>query len=193
MADNPSLRIIFYSPVRVKKLQTIAPPVLQSPATHPRRGDVTLFPVLAAELAPSPPRDTHVMPRGMGYSRTLYTSHAPEQSNFLDGGQPSAAAPPPRADYFPASRLAVISPTLSIPEPRMTSMARATSAKRTLSSPLTNATFSARSLKTSVRRGPSESQVASSSLIFSLPVSRICTTIVFCKVCGCCCWLGGAG
>jgi len=83
--------------------------------------------------------------------------------------------PPGKPDrtYFPASRLAVINPTLSMPEPRMMSMALATSAKRTASSPLTKATFSARSLNTSDRRGPSESQVASSSLIFSFPVSRI--------------------
>ena len=96
--------------------------------------------------------------------------------------------------YFPASRLAVIKPTLSMPELRMMSMALATSAKRTASSPLTKATFSARSLKTSERRGPSVSQVASSSLIFSFPVSSNLHHDRLLLECVCCCfWFGGAG
>ena len=49
--------------------------------------------------------------------------------------------------YWPASILAVIRPTLSMPLARMISMARATLANSTSLSPFTKAIFSARSLK----------------------------------------------
>ena len=75
-----------------------------------------------------------------------------------------------RETYCPASSFAVIRPTLSMPEPRMMSMARATSANSTSLSPLTKATFSARSLKICSMRGPRSSQVESSLLIFDFSV-----------------------
>src|SRR4029077_18908839 len=80
--------------------------------------------------------------------------------------------------YCPASIFAVIKPTLSMPAPRMISMARATSANSTSLSPLTKAIFSARSLKICSMRGPRPSQVASSLLILTLLFDKTCTTTV---------------
>src|SRR5580698_10742722 len=76
-----------------------------------------------------------------------------------------------------------MSPTLSTPEAWAMSITLATSAKGTLSSPLTNITFSARVLKISVSRACKPSQVVSSLLIltpgsFPAPRSINCTTMV---------------
>src|SRR6267154_2058334 len=114
------------------------------------------------------PRDYFVFPREGNEISDLYAGMHLKYKPVYPAHAASPAQP-----YFPASRLAVINPTLSMPDKRMISMALATWANSTASSPLTKATFSARSLKTSDSRGPSESQVASSSLIFSFPVSRI--------------------
>src|SRR5215472_9626523 len=81
-------------------------------------------------------------------------------------------------------------PTLSMPAPFMISMARATSIKRTSLSPLTNATFSARSLKICSIRGPRVSQVVSSLLILSFPFCSTWTTTVLFSSSWFCCWLG---
>src|SRR5260221_1573646 len=72
-------------------------------------------------------------------------------------------------NYWPASSLAVIKPILSIPAPRMISMALATSWNIASLSPFTKAIFSARSLKICSIRRPSCSQLESSWLIFTLP------------------------
>src|SRR6266404_5272972 len=93
-------------------------------------------------------------------------------------------------NYWPASSLAVIKPILSIPAPRMISMARATSLNITSLSPLTKAIFSARSLKISSMRGPRRSQVVSSWLILSLPLLAIWTTTVLFSSSTFCCWFG---
>src|SRR5260370_32330397 len=87
-------------------------------------------------------------------------------------------APPLQTEenYWPASSLAVIKPILSMPAPRMISMARGTSMHSTSLSPLTKAIFSARSLKICSMRGPSPSQVVSSLFILSLPFMAIWTT-----------------
>ena len=61
------------------------------------------------------------------------------------------------------------------------SMARATCANNTLSSPFTKATFSARSLKIVSSRGSRPAQEESSSLILILSFVHICTTMVFCQ------------
>src|ERR1700737_3321926 len=92
--------------------------------------------------------------------------------------------------YWPASNLAVIRPTLSITEPRMISMARATSPNSTSLSPLTKAIFSARSLKICSMRGPRLSQVESSLLILTLPLVSTCTTTVLFSSSTSCFWFG---
>ena len=77
-----------------------------------------------------------------------------------------------------------------MPAARMISMARATSAKSTESSPLTKAILSARSLKICSRRPCKPSQVASSWLILSLPPAVTCTTTVLLSSSWLCCWFG---
>src|SRR6266853_3437825 len=110
--------------------------------------------------------------------------------NPSDGPPEKAGLYKAKKNYWPASSLAVIKPSLSMPAPRMTSMARATSMNSTSLSPLTKAIFSARSLKISSMRGPRRSQVVSSLLILSLPLLAIWTTTVLFSSSTFCCWFG---
>src|SRR5215467_10213179 len=114
-----------------------------------------------------------------------------ESESLARTGPGSKPKRQPRAlPYCPASSLAVIKPTLSIPEARMMSMARATSWNWMSLSPLTNATFSARSLKICSMRGPRPSQLESSLLILTLLSLVTCTTTVLFSRSWFCCWFG---
>src|SRR5208283_1189781 len=102
------------------------------------------------------------------------------------------------ANYWPASILAVIKPTLSTPAECAISITWATSLNVRSGSALTNITFSARVLKMSFKRPSRLSHVTSSWLILSAGLSpppfSTCTTIVRSLGGGCFCWsLGGWG
>src|SRR6202040_2979995 len=107
-----------------------------------------------------------------------HAHESPRETKFPCEEDSHMPARNPNESYCPASSLAVIKPTLSMPAPRMTSIARATDMNSTSLSPLTNATFSARSLKICSMRGPRASQLASSLLILSLSPFRTWTTTV---------------